>query len=211
MTKDNKSEQRTAFVVIFTFFVMIAELTVGVLSKSMALTADGVHMGSHVLVLGLNWAAFVIVRRLEKQGNDKYDSDRILALSAWTSGMFLLIMAVFIIVEAAERLSNGNVEISTGQALVVACIGLVANIICASALHGHHKDLNSHAAYLHIVADVITDFGVILGLVCAWLWNITFIDGLVAIIAAIIVVRWAVKLLSKTGKILVSWNKSAEQ
>lgn len=203
MGKENTSEKRTAFVVVFTFCVMIAELTVGLLSHSMALTADGVHMGSHVVVLGMNWGAYVLVRRLRRRGGDKYDGDRILSLSAWTSGIFLLLMAVFIIVEAGERLLSPDVSISTSQALIVAGIGLVANIICASALHGHDKDLNSHAAYLHIVSDVLTEVGVIIGLVCAMLWDITFIDAIVALIAAVIVIRWAVKLLRATGEQLV--------
>lgn len=202
MTNGNTSERRTAFVVVFTFFVMIAELTVGLLSHSMALTADGVHMGSHVVVLGLNWGAYVMVRHLTRRG-DKYSGDRILSLSAWTSGIFLLLMAIFIIVEAVERLMAPDVEISTSQALVVAVIGLVANIVCASALHGHDHDLNSHAAYLHIISDVLTEIGAIIGLICAKLWGITFIDAIVALVAAAVVIRWAIKLLKTTGKQLV--------
>ena len=201
----NINERRTAFVVLFTFLVMLAELTVGMISRSMALTADGVHMGSHVLVLGLNWGAYILVKRLKRNGNEHYDSDKILSLSAWTSGIFLLLMAVFIIVESIERISGQHHhDIATGQAMIVACIGLVANIICATALHGHHQDLNNHAAYLHIVSDVLTELGVIIGLVCAKVWNITFIDTIVAFIAAIVVLRWAVNLLRTTGRSLIS-------
>ncbi len=199
----NINERRTAFVVVFTLIVMLAELTVGMLSHSMALTADGVHMGSHVLVLGLNWGAYILVRRLQKKGNERYDGDKILSLSAWTSGIFLLLMAVFIIIESAERVSGQHHDIATTQAMVVAVIGLVANLICASALHGHHQDLNSHAAYLHIVSDVLTEIGVIIGLLCAKLWNVTFIDTIVAFIAALIVIRWAINLLKTTGKSLI--------
>lgn len=206
MSSKNISEKRTAFVVVFTFLVMVAELSVGLMSHSMALTADGVHMGSHVLVLGLNWAAYVLVRRLEKRGKDRYSGDRILSLSAWTSGIFLLVMAVFIVVEAVERLTEPQYDIATSQALAVAGIGLVANIICATALHGHHQDLNSHAAYLHIVSDVLTEVGAIIGLLCAKLWGINFIDAAVALVAAVIVIRWAIKLLTATGKALVSVN-----
>ncbi len=202
MKPKTSSERRTAFVVAFTFAVMVAELSVGLLSHSMALTADGVHMGSHVLVLGLNWGAYVLVRRLKEKGKDQYSSNRILNLSAWTSGIFLMLMAVFIIVEAVERLLEPSVDIATGQALVVAGIGLAANLICASALHDHHRDLNSRAAYLHILSDVLTEVGVIAGLICAWLWHITFIDAIVAVVASIIVMRWAIGLLRTTGKAL---------
>lgn len=204
MEQRNISERRTAFVVVFTLIVMIAELSIGWLAHSMALTADGVHSGSHVLVLGLNWGAYVLVRRLKRKGNDRYDSDRILSLSAWTSGVFLLIMAVFIVVEAVERLAAPEYDIATGQAMIVACVGLVANLVCASALHGHDADLNSHAAYLHILSDVLTEIGVIVGLICAELWNITYIDAVVALVAAAIVIRWAFKLLHETGKVLIT-------
>lgn len=204
MKQKEPAERRTAFVVVFTFIVMVAELGVGLLSHSMALTADGVHMGSHVLVLGLNWGAYVLVGRLRKTGNERYSRDRILSLSAWTSGLFLLLMAAFIIVEAVERLAEPGITIATGQALAVALVGLVANLVCATALHGHTGDLNSRAAYLHILADVLTEVGVIAGLVCAKLWGITFIDTLVALVAAIVVARWAAKLLKATGKALSS-------
>lgn len=211
MKQTDISERRTAFVVIFTFIVMVAELSVGLVSHSMALTADGVHMGSHVLVLGLNWAAYVLVRHLSRRGLDKYSGDRILSLSAWTSGIFLLLMAVFIIVEALERLAGPHVGISTGQALAVACIGLVANLICASALHNHHADLNSHAAYLHILSDVLTEIGAIIGLICAMLWDITYIDAVVALLAAVIVIRWAIKLLCTTGKSLITQGGQSKE
>lgn len=197
------NERRTAFVVVFTFAVMVAELAVGALSHSVALTADGVHMGLHVLVLGLNWAAYVLVRRLNRGGAKRYDGEKILSLSAWTSGIFLLLAAVFIMVEAGTRLLGPHVEITTTQALIVAAIGLVANVICALTLHNHHNDLNSHAAYLHILSDVLTEVGVIVGLVCAGLWGITFIDGVVALLAALVVARWALKLLKTTGRSLV--------
>ena len=110
-------EKRTAFVVVFTFVMMLAEVVVGLLSHSMALFADGVHMGSHVLVVGLNWAAYVLVRRLESKGTTQYDSDKILNLSAFTSGIFLILMAIFIIVEAVERFSSHVGILNYGFAL----------------------------------------------------------------------------------------------
>ena len=172
-------EKRTAFVVVFTFVMMLVEVVVGLLSHSMALFADGVHMGSHVLVIGLNWAAYVLVRRLESKGTTQYDSDKILNLSAFTSGIFLILMAVFIIVEAIERLTSNEGILNYGFALGTAIVGLIANSISASVLHGHHgtTDYNSHAAYLHVLSDALTEIGAIIGLLCAMFWNITWIDS----------------------------------
>lgn len=197
-------EKRTAFVVVFTFVMMLAEVVVGLLSHSMALFADGVHMGSHVLVVGLNWAAYVLVRRLENKGTTQYDSDKILNLSAFTSGIFLILMAVFIIVEAIERLTYNEGILNYGFALGTAIVGLIANTISASVLHGHHgtTDYNSHAAYLHVLSDALTEIGAIIGLLCAMFWNITWIDSLVAVVSAIVVLRWAKRLLWDTGRAL---------
>ena len=197
-------EKRTAFVVVFTFVMMLAEVVVGLLSHSMALFADGVHMGSHVLVIGLNWAAYVLVRRLENKGTTQYDSDKILNLSAFTSGIFLILMAVFIIVEAIERLTSNEGILNYGFALGTAIVGLIANSISASVLHGHHgtTDYNSHAAYLHVLSDALTEIGAIIGLLCAMFWNITWIDSLVAVVSAIVVLRGAKRLLWDTGRAL---------
>lgn len=197
-------EKRTAFVVVFTFVMMLAEVVVGLLSQSMALFADGVHMGSHVLVIGLNWAAYVLVRRLESKGTTQYDSDKILNLSAFTSGIILILMAIFIIVEAVERFSSHVGILNYGFALGTAIVGLIANSISASVLHGHHgtTDYNSHAAYLHVLSDALTEIGAIIGLLCAMFWNITWIDSLVAVVSAIVVLRWAKRLLWDTGRAL---------
>ena len=197
-------EKRTAFVVVFTFVMMLAEVVVGFLSHSMALFADGVHMGSHVLVIGLNWAAYVLVRRLENKGTTQYDSDKILNLSAFTSGIFLILMAVFIIVEAIERLTSNEGILNYGFALGTAIVGLIANTISASVLHGHDgtTDYNSRAAYLHVLSDALTEIGAIIGLLCAMFWNITWIDSLVAVVSAIVVLRWAKRLLWDTGRAL---------
>ncbi len=197
-------EKRTAFVVVFTFVMMLAEGVVGLFSHSMALFADGVHMGSHVLVIGLNWAAYVLVRRLENKGTTQYDSDKILNLSAFTSGIFLILMAVFIIVEAIERLTSNEGILNYGFALGTAIVGLIANTISASVLHGHHgtTDYNSHAAYLHVLSDALTEIGAIIGLLCAMFWNITWIDSLVAVVSTIVVLRWAKRLLWDTGRAL---------
>ena len=197
-------EKRTAFVVVFTFVMMLAEVVVGLLSHSMALFADGVHMGSHVLVIGLNWAAYVLVRRLESKGTTQYDSDKILSLSAFTSGIFLILMAIFIIVEAVERFSSHVGILNYEFALGTAIVGLIANTISASVLHGHDgtTDYNSRAAYLHVLSDALTEIGAIIGLLCAMFWNITWIDSLVAVVSAIVVLRWAKRLLWDTGRAL---------
>ncbi len=201
-----KDERKTAFVVLFSAATMVLEIFFGLFSKSMALLADGIHMGSHVLAIGLSWGAYVLVRRLEKKHADNVSSDKVLSLSAYTSGVLLLIFALFIIIEAAERFFTPDVEIRYTEAMIVAAVGMVVNVICAFVLHDKHghDDYNRHSAYLHVLADALTSLGAIFGLVCAMIWDIIWIDTLVALICSIVIIRWAKNLLVDTGKALTS-------
>lgn len=203
-----QGEKKTAFVVLFSAATMVLEIFFGLFSNSMALLADGIHMGSHVLAIGLSWGAYVLVRRLEKKHADNVDKDKVLSLSAYTSGVLLLMFALFIIIEAAERFFSPSVEIRYVEAMIVAAIGMVVNIICAIVLHekhGHeHEDYNRHSAYLHVLADALTSLGAIFGLICAMIWNITWIDTIVALVCSLVIVRWAKNLLFDTGKALTS-------
>jgi|SRR5574344_626452 cobalt-zinc-cadmium efflux system protein len=200
----SKEEKKTAFVVFFSAAAMVLEIFFGLYSNSMALLADGIHMGSHVLAIGLSWVAYVLVRHLQREKNNATDSEKVLSLSAYTSGILLLAFALFIVVEAIERFFTPIVEIKYMEAMIVAVIGIVVNIICAFILHEKHGegDYNSHSAYLHVLADALTSLGAILGLICAMIWNIIWIDTVVALICSLVIIRWAKRLLTDTGKAL---------
>lgn len=206
----SKKEKKTAFVVFFSVATMVLEIFFGLFSNSMALLADGIHMGSHVLAIGLSWGAYVLVRHLQKKKNNATDSDKVLSLSAYTSGILLLVFALFIVVEAIERFFTPIVEIKYMEAMVVAVIGIVVNIICAFILHEKHGegDYNSHSAYLHVLADALTSLGAIFGLICAMIWNIIWIDTVVALVCSLVIIRWAKRLLTDTGKALTIKQKS---
>lgn len=204
----SQGEKKTAFVVLFSATTMIVEIFFGLFSNSMALLADGIHMGSHVLAVGLSWGAYVLVRRLEKKQIDNVDNSKVLSLSAYTSGVLLLMFALFIIVEAAERCFSPIMEIRYTEAMIVAAIGMAVNIICAFVLHEKHEegheDYNRHSAYLHVLADALTSLGAIFGLICAMIWDIIWIDTLVALVCSLVIIRWAKNLLFDTGKELTS-------
>lgn len=201
----SNKEKRTAFVVIFSAITMVLEIFFGIITNSMALLADGIHMGSHVLAIGLSWATYILVRKLKQKADNQYNTDKILSLSAFTSGIMLLIFSVFIIVEAIERAMQTTVEINATDAMIVAVTGLVVNGICAIVLNDHHQhdgDVNSHSAFLHVLADALTSIGAIAGLVCAMIWNITWVDTAVAFVLAIVIIRWAKGLLWETAQTL---------
>lgn len=202
----SQNEKKTAFVVLFSAATMVLEIIFGLFSKSMALLADGIHMGSHVLAIGLSWGTYILVRHLEKKDTHQVDTEKVLSLSAYTSGILLLVFALFILVEAAERFFSPAVEIRYTEAMIVAAIGMVVNIICAFVLHDAHghQDYNRHSAYLHVLADALTSLGAIFGLICAMIWNIIWIDTLVAVVCSLVIIRWAKNLLFDTGKALTS-------
>lgn len=90
-------EHKTKWVVILTAVTMVAEIFFGITSHSMALLADGIHMGSHVLAIGLSWLAYVFVRKISAGAPFSGDSSKILSLSGYSSGLLLLLFAVYIL------------------------------------------------------------------------------------------------------------------
>ena len=200
-----KQEKRVRFVVLFTLLIIAIEVLVGITSHSMALLADAIHLSSHELILGLNWAAYLLVRRLQNKQSENYDTSKILSLSAFTSGIFLLATAIFIVIEAFERLNGHEGHITNHNfAIITAVVGLVANIICVRVMYDKNGkvDYNSHAVYLHLLSDILAKAGIVIGIVCAMLWDILWIDAAVAIISALIAAHWAKNLLWDTGRTL---------
>lgn len=197
-------EKQTMLVVIITALTMVVEIIFGLSTKSMALLADGIHMGSHVLAIGLSWVAYIIVRKVSANNNYKGNSNKILSLSGYSSGLMLLIFAFVILYEAFGRLYNPS-EIMYKEAILVAVIGLVVNIACAFLLHHDHDhgDHNIKAAYLHVIADALTSVTAIIGLTAAMIWNIVWLDALGAIISSFVIIKWSVGLLKDSGKVLL--------
>lgn len=183
---------------------MIVEIIFGLTTRSMALLADGIHMGSHVLAIGLSWIAYIIVRKVSKSKKFSGNSDKILSLSGYSSGLMLLIFALVIMIEAAERFYN-PVTIGYEEAILIAIIGLVVNVASAFLLHHDHEhsDHNIRAAYLHVIADALTSVSAILGLTAALIWDIPFIDTVAAIISSLVIIRWSAGLLKGSGKVLL--------
>jgi cation diffusion facilitator family transporter len=199
-----KNQKKTSWVVILTLITMFVEIFYGLTTRSMALLADGIHMGSHVLAIGLSWLAYVIVRRVTASEKYKGDPKKILSLSGYSSGLMLLIFAFVIMVEAIQRFIN-PVDINFKEAILVACIGLIVNILSAFLLHHDHEhtDHNIRAAYLHVIADALTSLSAILGLTAAWIWDIPFIDTIAAIISSLVIIKWSVGLLKDSGSVLL--------
>lgn len=219
-------EKGTLTVVTVTLVTMAAEILFGWLSNSMALLADGWHMGTHAFALGVSLMAYVLARKYARDETFTFGTWKIEVLGAYTSAIVLGIVGLIMIYSSVLRILY-PLSIHYNQALFVAVVGLLVNLACAyilnSAGHAHdagpsahhadadkqdhqghaHDDLNLKAAYLHVVADALTSVLAIVALLGAKYFRIVWLDPFMGIVGAGLILRWACRLLKETGNILL--------
>ena len=201
------NERRTQIVVGITFVVMILELVVGTMTGSLALTADGWHMATHAGALGLSLAAYWFARTRADRGHFTFGTGKVYALAGFSSAILLAVAALWMGVEAVKRLVVPT-EVHYDEALPVAVLGLVVNLVSIRLLHtGHdhehehehahshaHHDHNLRAVYLHVLADALTSVFAIAALICGKLLGWGFLDPLMGIVGGVLIVRWSIQL-----------------
>lgn len=131
----SKAEGRTLAVMILTLLTMGMEISTGLFSHSMALLADGIHMGGHALALGLTFLGYYFTRKYAGDKRFTFGSGKITELIAFTSAILLMVSTLFIAYESVARLMNPK-KIEAGTALLVAVVGLVVNLLSAWILGG---------------------------------------------------------------------------
>ncbi|MBR6126677.1 cation transporter [bacterium] len=208
----NENERKTLFVIVITIITMVAEIVFGYITNSMALLADGYHMGTHALALGLTYAAYVLARKFSKSELFPNGTKKIGTLAAYTSAIFLGLTGAWIIGEAIARFIS-PLNIQFNEAILVAIIGFVVNFACIVVMeHGHHdkeekEDYNFKAAYYHILADALTSILAIIALVAGKYFNITSLDSIVGFVGGALIIRWAVSLVRNTVRELVDMKR----
>ena len=225
---DNKIlRKRTISVIIVTILMMIAEIYYGITSHSMALTADGFHMGTHALAFIITLIVCLFAIKYE----DK--TQKLNALGGYTSAIFLGFTSLGIIWESVERFFN-PLSITFTEAITVAIIGLAVNLICIFIMggdshlhfhnhektcgvcshdecheHHHHENsenLNFKAAYLHILADAMTSVLAITALLLAKYFGWIILDPIIGIAGGIIIAKWSLDLLKTSSQILLDFD-----
>ena len=202
---------RALIVIIVTLFAMFFEIYFGVTTKSMALTVDGLHMGTHVFVLGIAYIICIFAVKYQEK------SEKFNAIGGYTSAILLGLTSFGIIIESVERLFK-PLTISYTDAIIVASIGFVVNLTCAFILHNHNnlvghchncvnENLNYKAAYLHIISDVIVSVFALIALFCGKYFGITYLDPVMGIIGGLIIARWAFGLIKTSLLVLADFNK----
>lgn len=224
------AERNTRWAVLLTACMMVAEIAGGWLFNSMALLADGWHMSSHALALGLAVLAYGAARRYANDPRFSFGTWKIEVLGSYTSALLLLLVAGLMLYQSVERLLDPS-PIHYQQAMLVAALGLLVNLACAWLLrdghahhghghshhhhdhdhdhHAHRHDLNLRAAYLHVLADAATSLLAIVALAGGLLWNAAWLDPLMGIVGAVLVSAWACGLIRQSSRVLLDAQMDA--
>lgn len=209
------AERGTRAVLWITLVAMVLEITAGWWLGSMALLADGWHMSSHAAAIGVSALAYAASRRLKRDPRFAFGTWKIEILGGFASALFLLGVAALMAVASVQRLFEPQ-PIQFREAIGVATVGLLVNVVCALILgrvhhhdqghdhgHHHHDDLNLRSAYLHVVADALTSVLAIVALVGGWIWGWVWLDPAMGLVGAVLVARWAKGLMSDTSRVLL--------
>ena len=185
-----------------TLFMMIAEIIGGILSNSLALLSDAGHMFTDTLALALSFFAmkFAGMPATEKRTFGFY---RLEILAALLNGVTLVVISLYIMYEAYQRILNPQPVAGTLM-LIVAIIGLIVNIIGALFLVKHHEtNLNIRGAFLHIIGDAVSSVGVIAGGIIILYTGWYLIDPILSILIALGIIAGAIGLVSESVSILL--------
>jgi cation diffusion facilitator family transporter len=200
------AERGTKAVMWITAAMMVVEIAAGWWFNSMALLADGWHMSSHALAIGLSAFAYTAARRYAKDPRFTFGTWKIEVLAGFTSAVFLMCIAALMVFGSFERILSPQ-PIHYQEAMIVAAVGLVVNIVCAFILggahHHHQHDLNLKSAYVHVIADAATSVLAIVALAGGWLYGWSWLDPAMGIVGAVLVAIWAKNLITETGKVLL--------
>ena len=208
--KISSNEKKTIFVVILTFITMIVEIFYGYITGSMALLADGWHMGSHVGALAISIIVYRFARSKKINSMFAFGSGKLIPLGGYTSALMLGLVAIFMAVESIERFISPQ-EINFKTAMMVAVIGLVVNLLSAYLLWDHHEeddhdhghthvhDHNHQSALVHVIADALTSVLALIALFLGQFYGLNWADPLIGIIGAAVILKWAYGLCKVTA------------
>ena len=218
-----RNERRTRIVIALCGTMMVAEIVGGMLFRSMALVADGLHMSTHAAALLIAAMAYAFARRRANDRRFTFGTGKFGDLAGFTSAIVLAMIALLIAWESAARLFH-PVPIAFNEAIPIAALGLGVNLLSAWLLrdehhhdhhdddhdHEHSRDLNLRAAYVHVLADAAVSILAVTGLIIAselgWLW----IDAAMGIIGAAVISNWAFGLMRAAGAVLLDIRPNPE-
>ena len=227
--RKKSAEHRTLIVIVITLATMTVEIAAGIAFGSMALLADGLHMGSHASALAISVFAYRYTRTHAKDARFNFGTGKVNSLAAFASATMLALFSLVMVWESIGRLIS-PVAIGFDQAILVAVLGLIVNGGCLAILgaHGHsygkrdreqggdehraheHKDQNFRSAYLHVLADALTSVLAIFALLAGKYLGQQWLDPFMGLVGATLVVRWSLGLLSSSARVLLDMQAPEE-
>lgn len=209
----HRNEKRTLIVVILTALMMVVEVVYGYWTGSMALLADGWHMASHAAALGISYLAYRLAKSQKLTRHFSFGAGKMIPLGGYTSALLLAVIAFLMLWESGQRFFSPQ-TILFNEAIIVAVVGLVVNIVSAWILHGgadhhHHHDHNLKGAYLHVIADAFTSVLAIVALVVGKFWNQLWVDSLMGIVGSMVILKWSYGLTKETSWELLDGHAKA--
>ncbi len=214
-----QNETKTWRVFVLTFIMMFVEIGAGYMTGSMALLADGWHMGTHAAAFGITIFAYRYARRNVGNQRFSFGPGKVTTLGGFASAIALAVVALFMIIESIERFIE-PVSIQFSEAIIVAISGLIVNVVSAIILmgtslkdhtHSHaQKDLNLRSAYFHVLADALTSILAIAALLMGKYLGWQAMDPLMGIVGALVILRWSKGLIVSTSGILLDRASGGE-
>lgn len=196
----SRNERKTTIVLCLTAVTMVVEIAAGLLTGSMALLADGWHMASHTLALGIAVVVYKLAKSPRLSKLFPAGTGKLLHLGGYTSAVLLAVVAALMAFESVQRLVVPK-PIEFTEAIVVAVIGLVVNVVSVLILNVEsgeatpsQRDHNLRGAYLHVLADALTSVLAILALSVGKVFHIFWLDAVMGIVGSILIARWAYNL-----------------
>lgn len=197
-------KRRLATALGITSCYMVLEAVGGFWSHSLALLADSGHMLADVAALGLSLLAAWLAQK-PASPQRSYGNYRTEILAALANGATLLAISAFIVVEAVQRLA-APAPVAGGLMLAIATGGLVANLLSLWVLHaGRNASLNVRGAWLHVLTDAMGSVGAMVAGVLVWAMGWNWIDPLVSILIALLVIHSAWSLIQEVTAVLMEW------
>jgi cation diffusion facilitator family transporter len=219
----DKNARRTQWVVLLTAIMMVAEIVAGYVTGSMALLADGFHMATHAGALTIAAVAYGFAKRNATNASFSFGTGKVGDLAGFASALILGIVSIGIAVESGLRFIQ-PVNVAFDEAILVAVLGLLVNIVSAVMLsggghahdhahghdhHDHHhghthgQDNNLRSAYVHVLADALTSLLAIVALLAGRYYGLMWLDPLMGIVGAIVIAKWSYSLMKSTAHILL--------
>ncbi|CDT89324.1 Putative transporter [Vibrio coralliirubri] len=233
---NSQGEERTFYVLLLTVVTMVVEIVAGTIYGSMALLADGWHMGTHAAAFGITLFAYRYAKKHAESERFSFGTGKVSVLGGYTSAIALGIVALLMLVESVHRLFNPQ-AIQFNEAIIVACIGLTVNVVSMFLLgdhhhdhghehghshshdhdsdHGHkhgehHHDHNLRAAYMHVLADTLTSLLAIVALLFGKFYGWNWLDAAMGMVGAFVIAKWTMNLMKQTSPILLDENIDQE-